>query len=73
MNLIITVDLGITAALEVAYATTHGVDVIITDHHVPQEILPYAYAIVNQNYLQCTLMEQNILSRSDALWRRCCV
>jgi single-stranded-DNA-specific exonuclease len=47
VNLIITVDLGITAVDEVAYATTHGIDVIITDHHVPQEILPHAYAIVN--------------------------
>lgn len=47
VNLIITVDLGITAVDEVVYATTHGIDVIITDHHMPQEILPHAYAIVN--------------------------
>ncbi len=46
-KLIITVDLGITAVDEVAYAKTQGVDVIITDHHLGQEVLPDAYAILN--------------------------
>lgn len=47
VKLIITVDLGITAAREVAQAEVDGMDVIITDHHLPQEILPRAYAILN--------------------------
>lgn len=46
-KLIITVDLGITAVDEVAYAKAYGVDVIITDHHLGQEVLPDAYAILN--------------------------
>jgi single-stranded-DNA-specific exonuclease len=46
-KLIITVDLGITAVSEVAYANEQGTDVIITDHHLGQEVLPQAYAILN--------------------------
>ncbi len=46
-SLIVTVDCGITDADEVAYAADRGVDVIITDHHVPPEGLPKAVACVN--------------------------
>lgn len=46
-TLIITVDCGITDVEEVALANELGVDVIITDHHLPQAILPDAYAIIN--------------------------
>ena len=52
-KLLITVDLGITAVEEVAQAQVDGVDVIITDHHLPrlaqagQAALPKAYAILN--------------------------
>ena len=47
VKLLITVDLGITAMAEVAQAKVDGIDVIITDHHIPHEILPKAYAILN--------------------------
>lgn len=46
-KLIITVDLGITAVGEVAQAEVDGMDVIITDHHIPHETLPRAFAILN--------------------------
>lgn len=46
-NLIFTIDLGITAVEEVAHAQISGVDVIVTDHHLPQEVVPKAYAVVN--------------------------
>ena len=46
-SLIVTVDCGITDADEVAYASDLGVDVIITDHHVPPSGLPKAVACVN--------------------------
>ena len=46
-SLIVTVDCGITDANEVAYASDRGVDVIITDHHVPPSGLPEAVACVN--------------------------
>ena len=47
VKLLITIDLGITAIAEVAQAEADGIDVIITDHHLPHEILPKAYAILN--------------------------
>ena len=47
VKLLITIDLGITAVAEVAQAELDGIDVIITDHHLPPAILPRAYAILN--------------------------
>jgi len=47
VKLIVTVDLGITAVSEIAQAKADGMDVIITDHHLPHEVLPRAYAILN--------------------------
>jgi len=45
--LIITVDCGVTSIDEVAYANQLGIDVIITDHHVPGDSIPDALAIIN--------------------------
>lgn len=47
IHLLITIDLGITAIDEVAYAHKHGVDVIVTDHHEASENIPDAIAVVN--------------------------
>lgn len=47
VNLIITIDLGITAVEEVKIANSYGIDVIVTDHHIPHAVLPDAYAILN--------------------------
>lgn len=47
VKVLITVDCGITATEEVAYAAAAGIDVIITDHHEPPEILPAALAVIN--------------------------
>ena len=47
VKLLITVDCGITETAEVARAHELGMEVIITDHHLPGNILPSAYAIVN--------------------------
>lgn len=47
IELIITVDNGISAYNEVEYANSLGIDVIITDHHTPPEKLPNAVANVN--------------------------
>lgn len=46
-ELIVTVDNGITSIEGVARARAHGIDVIVTDHHLPGERLPQANAIVN--------------------------
>ncbi|NOY89427.1 MAG: single-stranded-DNA-specific exonuclease RecJ [FCB group bacterium] len=54
ISLIITVDTGITAVDEINYATTQGVDVIVTDHHEPGESIPHAVAIINPKQPDCT-------------------
>lgn len=46
-SLIITVDCGIASIEEAAWAKQHGIDLIITDHHEPQNELPDAYAIIH--------------------------
>ncbi len=46
-GLIITVDCGITDVEEVTLAQALGMDVIVTDHHLPQAQLPPAYAVIN--------------------------
>ena len=46
---IVTVDNGVSSIAGVALANEHGVDVVITDHHLPGEELPAALAIVNPN------------------------
>lgn len=46
-KLLITIDCGITDVEEVALANELGMDVIITDHHMPGPVLPAAFAIVN--------------------------
>jgi len=58
VSLIITVDTGINAIEEVAYANSLGIDVIITDHHEPREILPDAVAIINPKQPQCHFDEE---------------
>ncbi len=46
-TLVITVDNGIVALEQADYAKSLGLDLIITDHHVPQNTLPDAYSIVH--------------------------
>ncbi|MDD2822846.1 MAG: single-stranded-DNA-specific exonuclease RecJ [Candidatus Daviesbacteria bacterium] len=46
-GLVITVDNGIVALEQAKYAKEIGLDLIITDHHLPQDTLPGAYAIVH--------------------------
>ncbi len=47
VKLVITVDVGITAVDEIAHGNSLGLEIIITDHHEPLEVLPSAFAIVN--------------------------
>ena len=53
VTLIITVDCGITALAETAYAASLGVDMIVTDHHECKEKLPDAIAVVDPHRKDC--------------------
>ncbi len=46
-KLIISVDCGVNALEEIAKINEMGMDIIVTDHHNPKDILPEAYAIIN--------------------------
>ena len=47
VGLIITADCGVTDRQQVAAAAELGIDVVITDHHAPPEVLPEAAAVVD--------------------------
>lgn len=53
VTLIVTVDTGISAVEQVAYAKALGIDIVVTDHHEPPEELPEAYALVNPKLPYC--------------------
>lgn len=59
-DLIITVDNGIASVDGVDAARKHGIDVVITDHHLPAEMLPDAVAIVNPNQPNCGFPSKNL-------------
>lgn len=54
ITLIVTVDVGITSFKAFEKAKEVGVDVILTDHHLPAETLPSAFCVVNPNQKACT-------------------
>ncbi|MBO5869218.1 MAG: single-stranded-DNA-specific exonuclease RecJ [Clostridia bacterium] len=47
VDLIITVDTGVTAVAEAEYAKSIGIDMVVTDHHSCREVMPDAVAVVN--------------------------
>ncbi len=53
VTLVVTVDCGITAVEEAAYAQSLGLDVIITDHHECKDTLPEAAAVVDPHRSDC--------------------
>ena len=57
-TLLITIDCGIADVAEVTQAKNIGIDVIVTDHHVPPDPLPPAYAILNPKIAGSSYPEQ---------------
>ena len=60
VSLIISVDTGIRAAAVVEHARGLGIDVIVTDHHLPEDALPRALAVVNPNRADCSYPEKTL-------------
>ena len=73
-ELLITVDCGISAILEVNSVDSQ-MDIIITDHHQPPEILPAAYAIINPKQKDCQYPNKDLagvgvaFKLCQALWQ----
>lgn len=60
VKLIVSVDTGIRAAEVVRRANELGIDVIVTDHHLPEAGLPPALAVLNPNRPDCPYVEKNL-------------
>ncbi|MEP7364021.1 MAG: single-stranded-DNA-specific exonuclease RecJ [Acidobacteriota bacterium] len=60
VRLIISVDTGIRAGLVVERARELAIDVIVTDHHLPEAELPPALAVLNPNRPDCNYPEKNL-------------
>lgn len=59
-DLIVTVDNGIASIAGVQAAKEVGIEVIITDHHLPADSLPEAAAIVNPSHPNCNFPSKNL-------------
>ncbi|MBV8625008.1 MAG: single-stranded-DNA-specific exonuclease RecJ [Herbaspirillum sp.] len=59
-DIIVTVDNGIASIDGVAEAKRRGIDVVVTDHHLPGDSLPEARVIVNPNQPQCGFPSKNL-------------
>jgi single-stranded-DNA-specific exonuclease len=60
IRLIVSVDTGIRAHEVVRHANAMGIDVIVTDHHLPQSELPPALAVLNPNRPDCKYPDKNL-------------
>ena len=67
VTLIVSVDTGIRANLVVRHAAGLGIDVIVTDHHLPETELPPAVAVVNPNRADCQYPEKTLCGAGVAL------
>jgi single-stranded-DNA-specific exonuclease len=59
-RLIITADCGVRSHDAIRYATSRGIDVIVTDHHLPHADLPPAVAVVNPNISASAYRNKNL-------------
>ncbi len=59
-GLIVTCDCGITAVAAVAAARAAGIDVIVTDHHLPGDALPPANAVLDPRRSDCPSEDKNL-------------
>ena len=59
-DIIITVDNGIASVEGVAAAAAQGIQVVVTDHHLPGDCVPDAAVIVNPNQPDCQFLSKNL-------------
>ena len=72
VKLIITVDNGISAVKEIQLAKSLGMDVVVTDHHLPGDILPNADAVVDPHRKDCPSSFKEICG-AEVAFRLICV
>jgi len=67
VRLVISVDCGIRAGEAARHAAALGLDLIITDHHEPDVLLPPALAVINPKRHDCTYPDKNLAGVGVAL------
>jgi len=67
-GLVITVDCGISNAIEVAAANDFGLDLVVVDHHQPPEVLPPAVAVVNPHRKDCRFPDKGMCAAGLAFY-----
>ena len=72
VKLIITVDNGISAIKEIQLAKSLGMDVVVTDHHLPSNVLPNADAVVDPHRKDCPSAFKEICG-AEVAFRLICV
>ena len=60
VTLVITCDCGVTNVPEVEFARSLGIDVVITDHHLPPAVLPRAVAVVDPHRPDCAYPDPDL-------------
>ena len=60
VGLVVSVDCGVTAVEEAGVARNYGIDLIVTDHHQPPDVLPEALAIINPHLPDCPFPDKNL-------------
>ena len=60
VGLVITCDCGVSNGAEVAYASTLEIDVVVTDHHLPPDLLPPAVAVVDPHRADCAYPDPDL-------------
>ena len=74
VSLLITVDIGITNLEEIKFAEENGINVIVTDHHLPilddeaKQILPKAFSIINTKQIG-DKSEEKFLCGASTAWK----
>lgn len=70
-KVVITIDCGIVDVEEADHAKKLGIDLIITDHHLPQYVLPKAYTIIDSKQVSDTYHD-NMLCGAGVAWKLVC-
>jgi single-stranded-DNA-specific exonuclease len=68
VDLVVTVDCGISNAQEVAAARTMGLDVVVVDHHQPPAELPPAVAVINPHRKDCSFPDKGLCAAGLAFY-----
>ncbi|HEY6999576.1 MAG TPA: single-stranded-DNA-specific exonuclease RecJ, partial [Candidatus Binatia bacterium] len=68
VELVVTVDCGISNAIEIAAAREFGLDIIVIDHHQPPPELPRALAVVNPHRKDCSFPDKGLCAAGLAFY-----